>query len=445
MFDPNFQSSVKIEDFNNALVNYFQLPLFLDKPKYFIKNNIWLDYLIDDRVHKRLGTPQTTTLPKEKVPNPLERRFPCEATQGLPLTVFHGREIEESTWNYFATNSSFDRIDIFYENFKWLKDTAIVEFIDSLTVVEKELPKWDKLYVFGDSLSDTGNALNLTEGQFPTFPYGEGRFSNGDIWVDYLSKKLDLDIELFTDDTSQGWNNSLNFAIGGATSGEENVGIVPFGLKQQIDNFKLQSRELEETLDDDLFSVWIGANDYFSFIEDDPTTEEVIETNFPNSDREITGAVIKVVDINIKNAVREIIDAGGENIAIFNLPNIDRTPLAQKLVEKDRVTLQKLTLLHNRYLSNFIEETQVLNPEVNILEIDVDRLFDEILTKPHDFGLTNIVDNYSGIDLYTGNNSSSAEGNPNEYLFFDSVHPTTTAQGLIADLVATQLNKFTVQ
>jgi phospholipase/lecithinase/hemolysin len=442
MFDLSLQLNVDLKGFDSTLKN-LQIPIFPNLAEYCIdNNNIWLDYLQKDSQQFSSFTDDAWRWEEKSV-----------TTQ------------QKTTFSPIVMDKAV-KLSIFVPNLEWQGDISFEEFIDSLAIVEKELPTWDKIYVFGDSLSDTGNVLNLTEGQFPTFPYAKGRFSNGDIWVDHLSEKLDLDVGLFTNSLSgdfipseefydlipnsstssskvpQGTlDSSLNFAIGGATSGEDNVGIVPFGLKQQIDNFKLQSQSSQETLDDDLFSVWIGANDYFSFIEDDPTTEEVIETNFPNSDREITGAVIKVVDINIGNAVREIIDAGGENIAIFNLPNIDRTPLAQKLVEKDRVTLQKLTLLHNRYLSNFIEETQVLNPEVNILEIDIDRLFDEILTKPHDFGLTNIVDNYSGIDIYTGNNSSSAEGNPNEYLFFDSVHPTTTAQGLIADLVLTQLQR----
>lgn len=408
MFDLNFQLSINIESFNNALVNSFTLPSFLNRAKHFTNNDIWLDYLAKD----------------------------SQQNDSLNNNVWKGKNtipnIDKITIDRDLLSS------ISSENLEW-EDTAFEEFIDSLTAVDKELPDWDKLYVFGDSLSDTGNVLNLTQGQFPTFPYAKGRFSNGDIWVDYLSKKLDLDIELFTDDTSQGGSDSKNFAIGGATSGEENVGIVPFGLKQQINNFKLHS-DRSETFDDDLFSVWIGANDYFSFIEDDPMTEE-IETNFPNSDREIFSAVIEVVDLNIGNAVREIIEAGGKNIAIFNLPDIDKTPLAQNLIEKDRTILQKLSLLHNQYLSNFIEKTEFFNPSVNILEIDVESLFDEILKKPHDFGFTNIADNYTGIDLYTGSysSSSSAEGNPNEFLFFDSVHPTKSAQSLIADLVLTEI------
>jgi phospholipase/lecithinase/hemolysin len=38
---------------------------------------------------------------------------------------------------------------------------------------------FDGLYVFGDSLSDTGNVYAATQNQFPPLPYAPGRFTNG--------------------------------------------------------------------------------------------------------------------------------------------------------------------------------------------------------------------------------------------------------------------------
>ena len=40
------------------------------------------------------------------------------------------------------------------------------------------------IYVFGDSLSDSGRLFAAT--QIPPPPYYQGRFSNGPIWIDYL-------------------------------------------------------------------------------------------------------------------------------------------------------------------------------------------------------------------------------------------------------------------
>ena len=60
----------------------------------------------------------------------------------------------------------------------------------------------EKLIIFGDSLSDNGNALALTGGAFPPAPYGHthnksgkdlgdtfpGRFTDGANWVDYFPR-----------------------------------------------------------------------------------------------------------------------------------------------------------------------------------------------------------------------------------------------------------------
>ena len=294
-----------------------------------------------------------------------------------------------------------------------------------------------RIYVFGDSLSDTGNVFNFTSGQFPNEPYASGRFSNGDVWIDYLTDELDKKVAPITDPFSG--SDGLNFAIGGATSGDDNIGIVSLGLKQQVDTFEfLSSFQNPEKLSDDLFSLWTGANDYFSFIKDDPNTTDVVETNLSVIDAE--SVVTEVVNTDIGGAVRDIIDAGGETILLFDLPDLDRTPLAQKLTEQDRHILGELTGKHNERLSGLVGEIEASNPSVNIIEVGINDLLDRIIENPGNFGLTNVTDNFTGIDIVTQMNQPSAMGNPDRFLFWDSIHPTTATHELIADLVIQDLN-----
>ena len=58
------------------------------------------------------------------------------------------------------------------------------------------------LYVFGDSLSDTGRNPAT-----PPASYYNGRFCNGPLWVEYLSAELGLP-----------YNASDNFAVSGSTT-----------------------------------------------------------------------------------------------------------------------------------------------------------------------------------------------------------------------------------
>jgi phospholipase/lecithinase/hemolysin len=300
-------------------------------------------------------------------------------------------------------------------------------------------PNFDQVYIFGDSLSDTGNVLNFSGGAFPTAPYEPGRFSNGNVWVDYLTDDLGLNLNLFS--TGFDVNDGINYAVGGATSDTGNVGTIPVGLQQQLDAFELlvENQSPEQVIDDDLFFLWIGANDYFSFIQDNPATPDVIETNFPKSGKETINTILEVVDINIGGAIQDIIDAGGENIVLFNLPDLDRTPLGQNLTKADQRKLKKLTQKHNKKLDCLAAETEASNPNVNIIEIDVNELVDDIYKNPNQFGLTNVTDNFTGIDLYAGINEPPASGDPNQYFYWDSVHPTTAVHNIVADFVTDQL------
>jgi phospholipase/lecithinase/hemolysin len=92
--------------------------------------------------------------------------------------------------------------------------------------------KFDQLFSFGDSLSDTGNLFTRTGGLFPvrtvnnsTQPaYSPGRFSNGDIWVDYFSKQIGQQtptpVASLNPTTIPA--GGVNFAFGGAQTGESN-------------------------------------------------------------------------------------------------------------------------------------------------------------------------------------------------------------------------------
>jgi hypothetical protein len=52
---------------------------------------------------------------------------------------------------------------------------------------------FSKVVVFGDSLNDSGNMLQFTNGVFPAPPdYASGRESNGPVWVEYLAQRLGL-------------------------------------------------------------------------------------------------------------------------------------------------------------------------------------------------------------------------------------------------------------
>ena len=106
----------------------------------------------------------------------------------------------------------------------------------------------NELYVFGDSLSDMGNVFRATGGLYPSnSPYFQGRYSNGQVWVEYLGNRLELSATRIN-----------NFAYGGATTGSSSNSLVP-GLLTQVQSF---NQSHQRTNPNALYVLWAGANDY---------------------------------------------------------------------------------------------------------------------------------------------------------------------------------------
>ncbi|MCC5606426.1 hypothetical protein LC612_06390 [Nostoc sp. CHAB 5834] len=84
-----------------------------------------------------------------------------------------------------------------------------------------------KFYVFGDSLSYTGNVFTATNGLVAPAtaipqdaPYFQGRFSNDQVWVDYLENQLGFNPTPYLISNPTIPNQGINFAVGGASSGQ---------------------------------------------------------------------------------------------------------------------------------------------------------------------------------------------------------------------------------
>ncbi|NEQ78279.1 MAG: SGNH/GDSL hydrolase family protein [Okeania sp. SIO2C9] len=263
---------------------------------------------------------------------------------------------------------------------------------------EGRLPRslFSDIYVFGDSLSDTGNAFIATGGLLPPSPpYFEGRTSNGPLWIETLAPQLDL--------TS---NPSLNFAVNGATTGFVNntnnllpEGTPPLliGLQTQIDNF---IADTPETDPDALYVVWAGANDYLG--------------------GNTQGVQSSVGNLSV--AVNKLASIGARNFLLQNLPDLGLTPLAQSLPPEQQ---QGLSLLSEGHNSGLAAASQILeqDPNINIISPDFRTIVDNIIANPTDFGFTNVTDNFL----------ASGAINPDDFLFFDNIHPTTNGHNFLAD------------
>ncbi|QLE59083.1 SGNH/GDSL hydrolase family protein [Nostoc sp. TCL26-01] len=283
------------------------------------------------------------------------------------------------------------------------------------------------LYVFGDSLSDTGNTFNITGGVFdpkkaipPSPPYKLGRFSDGPVWVDYVGEKLGLTPTPITSllpnlDVSQPIakpfpTQGINFSIGGASSGEGNA-IVPDvplpGVLQQVFAFQGLLQVNQQTLDPHaLYAVWGGANDYLfpQFLD-------------PNKPQPYT---------NISQAVSTLAAIGAKNILVFNLSDLGKLPAA-KLDGRNPAALTQATQDFNSNLAQNLAAIRQ-NQKVNIIEIDIYSLFKRAEQNPSEFGFENVTDSCLAQFPICANDQS-------KYFFWDDFHPTTAGQKIVAESV----------
>ncbi|MBD2197189.1 MULTISPECIES: SGNH/GDSL hydrolase family protein [Calothrix] len=245
----------------------------------------------------------------------------------------------------------------------------------------------NEIYVFGDSLSDTGNIFKATNGVYPPSPpYFQGRYSNGPVWVEHLGTKLGLNP-----------SKNINFALGGATTinGTAN-GIL--GALAQVNSYTKSQPKINPNA---LYILWAGANDY------------LYGTTSTN------GAIA-----NLSNALDSLLTAGAKTVLVANLPDLGKIPATYNTAKAN--SLSAVTNQHNLELSKSVNSLQQkFGSGKNIIQFDTNRLYRDAITQPAQFGFTNVT--ASCLSSVTSCN------NPDQFLFWDAIHPTTAAHRILAD------------
>ena len=268
--------------------------------------------------------------------------------------------------------------------------------------------------IFGDSLSDTGNAFMLTGGKYPASPPNAGgRISNGPLWVEYLAETLGMELQ-----------PENQYAVAGACSGVGNFSYSayysPFfpemkalegtGLQWQIQTFLNDSGP--HRLDPNALNiVWIGANDIF--------------TTLTFGGEEMTDTVYHAIQ-NTTEAVATLAKRGARHILVVNLPDLGLTPFG---LLQGSAQLSGLTDVYNDYLDEALDSLEAKG--IRTIRLDAAGLIREIVANPGDFGLMNAT----GMAIY---NPADADG----YLFWDEVHPTTAGHQIVAARAVEELIAF---
>lgn len=329
--------------------------------------------------------------------------------------------------------------------------------------------KINNLIFFGDSLSDNGNLYSLLLHVIPKSPpYFDGRFTNGTTWAENLGKYY----------YNKNYADYKIYAVGGATAVfhlPSSKFFSPTLLSLEVDKYLLDSIFTNKS--NTMFVIWIGGNDYL-FDE--------------NADME--QATSKVVN-KISWAVNRLRIFGGKNFLVLNLPDLSRIPKTQDGGSTD--LLHAVTVLHNQKLDAAMQALQSDHPDIQITSIDIYGLFNDVMANPEKYNekynihVTNIKDACwtGGIWLKQANSSKGLAkeiqqslatskmkapenfdaqavsnlivhspvlahayqmsqsyergnipcANPDEYLFWDAIHPTAVVHQILSQIVIEQL------
>ncbi len=252
---------------------------------------------------------------------------------------------------------------------------------------------FNQIVGFGDSLSDTGNA-NARLGVAGQ-GYFDGRFSNGPVWIEYLAIQLQLDPPVANLESSAG----RNYAFGGArTDGSGLVSLFINDIDEQVPDYLNNDGGPSG---DELIVVWGGANDFL---------DGQTNTSVPVA--------------NLASDITDLHAAGGRRFMVVNLPLLGKTP--RFVGTSNEAVFDALSSQFNAQLSLSLDNLEGTLADIEFFRIDAGAMIEDATLNPATYGFTNVTDEAMGLGGI----------DPDEYLFWDDVHPTTAAHELIAQIAA---------
>jgi phospholipase/lecithinase/hemolysin len=272
--------------------------------------------------------------------------------------------------------------------------------------------RYSTLYIFGDSLSDAGNVSAATGSLAPASPYVDGTFSNGPIWVDYLSQYLSLP------PPKPSLQGGTDFAYGGAETGGTAVHTTtPIDLPGQLLQFEAQVANPQPGA---LYAVWAGGNDLIDAVRASGTNPLAAQT-----------AVDQAV-ANVGTFVNSLADRGARNLVVLNAPDLGQTPYETGGGAQQAATATALSARFNTELQAAMAQiAQTRQLQIDL--VDVGGLLDKAVANPGAYGFTDArTPVWSGGFTPGSSGTLAASGAAqSNYVFFDKLHPTTAADAVI--------------
>ena len=259
---------------------------------------------------------------------------------------------------------------------------------------------------FGDSLSDNGNlyaGTTLLGDPTPGPPlYATGEYTDGvnsvpstsspvGLWIEQLALGLNLPVpQPFA-------KGGLNFATASAQTGN-NPAYSPAkpSIPWTTDQLNLFLKANPVPNANYLYAFWCGANDI------------------------LAGVSPGVAVANVQGNIDTLAKAGVKYFLWINMPPLGEGP--GEINTSQRSAFDAASVTYNTAWTAAIAQLKAAHPGIVIATFDVYSGFNAITANPSLYGFVNVTSSAQGL----------AGVNPNTYLFWDTLHPTTAGHAIIA-------------
>ena len=254
-------------------------------------------------------------------------------------------------------------------------------------------PKYDNLYVFGDSYCDVGNLFLATSGAEPTAPYYDGRFSNGPLWVDHVAGFLGVPLTPYL-------LHGTDYAFAGAWVTEA-VPIPGGSIPSVPEQVKIYLGQHGGKADPNaLYILEGGGND-------------ILGTTMGSPD-----ALGYQIAVGIATSELLLRQAGARHFVIPNLFDVALLPAAAG----NTTFAAEASVATNKYEDEFLRFEEAFEG-ILIMRMDVFSLLGAVVTDPSHFGFTNIT-----VPCLT----TTVCSDPDHTFFWDTHHPTEFGHAFFA-------------
>ncbi|HEY0161498.1 MAG TPA: SGNH/GDSL hydrolase family protein [Edaphobacter sp.] len=242
----------------------------------------------------------------------------------------------------------------------------------------------DRLYVFGDSYSDTGRGWVDSDG--PTA-------------VAYMAQKMGL--TLVPANAKDVDDKSLNFAVSGAPTGENvghpvTKGWLGLGMKNQVAEFVARQGDgsIEFDPDSTIFFIAGGLNDKKL------TTEQTVA--------------------NLEGEIKSLYDAGARRFRVAILP--EKIP-----------AFSEVGIRLNPALKNIPAEMKTKLPDVEIKTSQWGAFFDAVMDNAAKYGITDTTNQCAGREIFEEDATPCAS--PATHFYYHKGHPSKAVHKIVGGML----------